>query len=119
MEDLIAMGWQTTPPDSEGLWWLYGEEEFGTMGGNYTGVYLPDIKLHMVEVVTLGSGSYANLQGICGGRLISLAPFNLEERKPGFVGVWQKATIPPLPNKERLADSVYDKNPKPVAGSTP
>ena len=34
--------WSSSPPDSPGFWWLYGDEEFGTMGGNYNGSIPPD-----------------------------------------------------------------------------
>ena len=86
--------WTDTPPDSEGLWWLYGDEEFGTMGGNYTGVFQPEEKLNMVEIRKLGSG----LSGIANGRMISLTPFDAEKRRPGYVGKWRKVDLPSLPN---------------------
>ena len=39
-------GFRVEPPDSEGLWWIYGEEEFGTMGANYDdGSFHPEISL--------------------------------------------------------------------------
>ena len=88
------LGWSSDPPKTEGLWWLYGDEEFGTMGGNYSGS-IPAIKeLHMVKVIMIGS----SLTGIAGGRMIPLRPFNENARRSGYVGVWQKVDIPVLPN---------------------
>lgn len=87
--------WQTTPPDSEGFWWLYGDEEFGTMGGNYNGTFPPDTKLRCVEVIGIGKDNH--LIGIANGRMFELRPFNLEKRKSGYVGVWQKVILPELP----------------------
>jgi len=30
--------------------------------------------------------------------MFSLTPLNAEQGKPGYVGVWQRATLPVLPN---------------------
>jgi hypothetical protein len=80
------------------MWWLYGEEEFGTMGGNYTGVYLPEIKLRVVDVQTLGNTK--ELVGVCSGRIIFLKPFDAEKRQPGYIGVWKKVDLPELPKRQ-------------------
>lgn len=87
--------WSSDPPDSEGLWWIHGDEEFGTMGGNYTGSIPPEEELHVVKVQLMGG----HLTGSASGRFIRLTPFNVEERKPGYVGVWKKVTLPELPKK--------------------
>jgi hypothetical protein len=94
---VAGKGWRAEPPDEEGLWWLYGEEEFGTMGGNYTGVFPPKIELHCVKVWRIG-GDDGSLQGVCDGRFTDLRPFDREKRRPGFVGVWQKVKLPELPD---------------------
>lgn len=87
--------WSSDPPDSEGLWWIVGDEEFGTMGGNYTGTIPPEVRLRVVEVTKTAT----HLYGACGGRFISLTPFDKENRKPGYVGEWKKVTLPELPKK--------------------
>lgn len=88
--------WSSDPPDSEGLWWILGDEEFGTMGGNYTGSIPPEERLRVVDVTQSGA---THFYGACGGRFISLTPFDEEKRKPGYVGVWKKVTLPELPKK--------------------
>lgn len=88
--------WQSEPPDSEGFWWLYGDEEFGTMGGNYTGSIPPDKELCIVDVRKFGSEG--RLIGVASGRFIPLRPFNADLRQPGYIGVWQKVQEPELPN---------------------
>ena len=98
--------WSEDPPDSEGLWWLLGDEEFGSMGGNYTGTIPPDKKLRVVDVRTLGGN---RLHGIQGGRLISLVPFDAEKRKPGFVGQWRKVLLPPLPEEDERAEDYLER----------
>lgn len=95
-EDALQPPWQGTPPDSEGLWWLYGEEEFGMMVGNYTGAYPADIKLHVVDVMRI-DGDGGKLIGVTGGRMIELSPFDKENRKVGYVGMWTKVELPTLP----------------------
>ena len=97
--DLPAMAWRAEPPDTPGFWWLYGDEEFGVMGGNYTGAFPPDIRLQLVDVQQLGD----SLQGVVGGRFITLRPFDKENHVYGYVGVWQKAVLPDTPvNSEPL-----------------
>ena len=90
--------WSASPPDSEGLWWLYGEEEFGAMGGNFSGTIPPSIELLLVKVCRLGTGANSSLMGVAGGRFVELRPFSLKERKKGYVGVWQKAVLPDVSN---------------------
>ena len=85
--------WSPSPPNSEGFWWLYGDDEFGTMGGNYSGSVPPERTLRIVEVKKIGTG----LIGISSGRMIELRPFDLKGRRTGYVGVWQKALPPTLP----------------------
>jgi hypothetical protein len=102
MKKPSSNGWSSTPPNAEGFWWLFGDEEFGTMGGNYTGSYPPEMELRIVEVRTMGSGDGKSLYGVAGGRMVPLTPFDAEKRKPGFVGVWQKAVLPDLPDVATL-----------------
>jgi hypothetical protein len=85
--------WTAQPPDSEGFWWLFGDEEFGTMGGNYSGAFPPEIEMRIVEVKKLGN----SLIGAASGRMVPLTPFDKEKRKAGFIGVWQKAVPPEKP----------------------
>lgn len=97
MGENTIMNWQTEPPDSTGFWWLYGDDEFGVMGGNYTGSIPAENKLHIIDVWKIGSGDNESLQGVSSGRFISLTPFDKDKRKPGYVGVWQKVILPKLP----------------------
>lgn len=96
---LAALGaagaWSSSPPDSEGFWWLYGDDEFGSMGGNYTGAVPADIDLHVVKVQRIGSG----LIGVSKGRMIRLTPFDAAQKKPGYLGVWQRMVLPKLPSQ--------------------
>ena len=86
--------WQDTPPDSEGWWWLYGDDEFGSCGGNYTGAWPPEIRLHTVQVSRTGDDSFI---GVCSGRFLSLTPFNPDKRQSGYIGKWRKIDLPELP----------------------
>lgn len=91
-------GFRVDPPDSEGLWWLYGEEEFGTLGGNYgDGRFHPEIALEVVRALWVG-GEDGHLLGICKGRHIDLAPFDEENRRPGYLGVWRRVDLPETPD---------------------
>ena len=87
--------WENTAPDTEGFYWLYGDPDFGTMGGNYTGVYPLEEKLHIVQINTIGDG----LVGVCGGQIIFLQPFNEADRIPGWVGQWMKIEVPRPPGR--------------------
>lgn len=86
--------WSADPPDSPGLWWLYGDEEFGAMGGNYTGDIPPEARLQVVDIRLLGNA----LTGVSRGRFVSLTPFDPAQRRPGYVGKWRKVDLPPLPD---------------------
>ena len=90
--------WSASPPDSEGLWWLYGEEEFGAMGGNFSGTVPPRIELHVVKVSRIGTGERSSLVGVTGGRFIQLRQFDLEKCQSGYLGVWLKAELPDITN---------------------
>ena len=89
--------WSRSAPTEPGLYWLYGEADFGSMGGNYTGVYPPEAKLNFVQVQKIGGGV---LMAICNGQFISLKPFNLEKRTIGYHGVWQAIELPALPTND-------------------
>lgn len=93
---LVNGGWSKEPPNEEGLWWLYGEEEFGAMGGHYTGTVPPDIELQVVKVMRLGQGDNSHLVGNSRGRLIALTPFS-RQYKPGYIGLWKKVDKPNTP----------------------
>jgi hypothetical protein len=95
MKDSSTDNWSPNPPTEEGWWWLFGDEEFGTMGGNYSGTFPPEEALQVVKVEMLGD----SLVGICRGRIIDLVPFDAEKRIIGYVGVWQKIILPELPKK--------------------
>lgn len=94
---LVNGGWSKDPPNEVGLWWLYGEEEFGAMGGHYTGSVPPDIELQVVKVMRLGQGDNSHLRGNSRGRLITLEPFSFSQRKPGCIGLWKKVEEPSTP----------------------
>lgn len=64
------------------------------MGGNYDGKIPVEMKLRVVDVKRIGNG----LIGVASGRMISLTPFNKEKMKPGYIGLWQKAELPEVPN---------------------
>lgn len=91
------LAWREEPPDTVGAWWLYGEVEFGSMGGHYSGSIPMVARLHHVQVMTLGSGEAAQLYGKCDGRLINLQRFSHGERRVGCVGLWRKVDEVPLP----------------------
>jgi len=95
-DDITALHgeWQAEAPDREGMWWIYGDEEFGMLGSNYTGATPPRVELSVVHVQRLGT----RLVGLSAGHIIELVPFDADRHKPGFVGVWQKVVLPTLPS---------------------
>jgi len=92
--DWRATDWTLWAPEEVGWYWFFGDEEFGTTGGNFTGKCPPERNMHVVEISRLGRG----LAGICRGRLIPLRPFSPAGRgSVGYVGVWHRAVTPTPP----------------------
>ena len=85
--------WQDTPPDSEGLWWLYGDPQFGSMGGHYTGSILFEPELHVITVQKISNGLMAHARG----QFINLRPFDKRRQLEGYIGKWARVNMPELP----------------------
>lgn len=85
--------WSPDAPKEEGSYWFYGDDCFGSMGGNFTGSIPPDLELHYVTVRAISNGFMA----VTNGRFMPMRPFNPDNRREGYIGVWQRAILPPLP----------------------
>lgn len=106
VDSCSSQGWRLEAPDQEGLWWLYGEEEFGAMGGHYTGTVPREWELVPVEVRMIGSGERAHLIGVAKGRMINLTPFDREKYRTGYMGMWCKMGLPALPTIQECLNAI-------------
>lgn len=94
--------WSKDPPNEPGLWYLYGQESFGSMNGHYTGDVHPKENLNLVQVRSSNGGG---LFGVSNGRVVELTPFDFDARKCGYLGLWKKVDLSELPLNEM--DDVY------------
>jgi hypothetical protein len=85
--------WSPDAPTDEGTFWFCGDDSFGSMGGHYTGSIQPRNEIHLVVVRKISNGVIA----VTNGHFMSLTPFNMEKRQSGYLGLWQKADLPPMP----------------------
>ena len=89
--------WSDTPPEAPGLYWFFGELEWGSMGGHFSGSVPFRPRLDLVKVDGVGDQLFAASVG----RFVSLEKFNPEERwGTGWWGLWADASHPDLPQVE-------------------
>lgn len=88
--------WSEEPPGAPGLYWFFGELEWGSMGGHYTGAVPFAPRLCLVEVAAAGGGLLAT----SAGRFVVLRKFDPADRGTGWWGKWVPATHPETPYVE-------------------
>lgn len=86
--------WFDDVPKEPGYYWFYGEPQWGSMGGHYTGAFQPKNRLMLVEVKKISNGVIA----VGDGRFLRLHKW--DEKSEGFLGRWAQVTIPLTPAKE-------------------
>ncbi len=88
-----SLEWFDHFPTEPGTYWLYGDPEFGSMGGHYTGTIPFEPAMYFVEIFEIANGMLAKTEG----RMVFDRPFDAEKRQAGFIGKWRKATLPDPP----------------------
>lgn len=86
--------WEESPQFEEGWWWFYGDDSFGSMGGNFTGSIPPVVEMHLVRIRNISNGMMA----VTSGRFMRLEKFNPKTRSEGYLGVWKRAQLPEPPD---------------------
>jgi hypothetical protein len=90
------MKWSSTAPDTEGIYWFYGDPFMGSMGIDFRDD-APKIKpeLYLVEIREISNGFLA----VTKGNIISLRKFNKKDKfyREGYVGYWAEAELPENP----------------------
>ncbi len=85
MQKRDATDWNDTGPDSDGMWWFYGELDLGCMGMHLRPGYKVQPRLDLVEVDS-------RMPFISGGNMWSKEKFN--GTNVGWLGFWQKVELP-------------------------
>ena len=85
---LVQSEWFDDAPTQPGYYWLLGDPYMGEMGGHFTGVTKPEIRLQLVEVSRISNG----LLAVCGGHFITLNKWDGKQK--GFHGKWAQAVVP-------------------------
>lgn len=85
--------WKESPQFTEGWWWFYGDEAFGSMGGHFNGSIPPRMEMSLVRIRCIANG----LVAVSNGRFTSLTKFDPQTRREGYVGVWKPAQLPEAP----------------------
>jgi hypothetical protein len=65
---LVKPEWFDDAPTEPGYYWLVGDPYMGEMGGHFSGVTRPEIRLQFVEISRISNG----LLAICGSSMIPL-----------------------------------------------
>lgn len=93
--------WSDEFPTEPGRYWFYGLPEHGCMGMDYMPQTEPcEAELILVDVNRIGNG----LIGHCGGRFVYSRKFNRERSQSGWLGWWQPAVLPAVPNVKMIGD---------------
>jgi hypothetical protein len=100
-------GWSREFPSKEGLFWFYGESNFGAMGGHFTGSVLPEPRFILVKIHKITNG----LMAVGDGRFLPTDPFCMEGQSSGYLGFWKDASLPDGPLD--AFNEIYEKEIKP------
>ena len=87
------MEWSNESPKTEGSYWFYGEW-LGAMGCHFTGDYVPEPRLFLVQIHKASNGMMASTDGY----FVPLKPFNVNVSREGYDGKWAVAILPELPS---------------------
>ncbi len=82
--------WFDSAPTEPGMYWFCGDPWFGSMGGDWSGVFSPDVRIYLVELFAISNG----VMGKTEGQFFSLVKFDREHRREGWFGKWCRANVP-------------------------